>query len=202
MKDKKRVAELISALKTEIEFPHELLLIEQLEIGLNSKKPNVEIIDENTQNFNGLVYKRTASGHYKCLQSKSLHVAVYEYFCEKIPKGCCIHHRDLNPANNNLENLELLTKSDHRKLHNQLETKEVVCANCGRKIYRRVSSKESVHFCNTYCKVRWYYKNGLYFKEKICPVCGKKFKTSDKNAIFCSHKCDMQDRNGNISRKK
>lgn len=32
-----------------------------------------------------------------------------------------VHHKDCNFLNNNLDNLQLLTKSEHRKIHKQIE---------------------------------------------------------------------------------
>ena len=37
----------------------------------------------------------------------------------EIPIGCCIHHKDFNPLNNKVDNLELMTNSQHSKLHNR-----------------------------------------------------------------------------------
>ena len=37
-----------------------------------------------------------------------------------IPKGWCVHHCDINPHNNNFDNLVLLTTSDHARLHRSL----------------------------------------------------------------------------------
>lgn len=35
----------------------------------------------------------------------------------ELPKGCCIHHIDLDIDNNTIENLQLLTISEHMQLH-------------------------------------------------------------------------------------
>lgn len=35
----------------------------------------------------------------------------------ELPKGCCIHHIDLDINNNTIENLQLLTISEHMQLH-------------------------------------------------------------------------------------
>lgn len=35
----------------------------------------------------------------------------------KLPLGCCIHHIDLNPSNNAISNLVLMTTSEHTALH-------------------------------------------------------------------------------------
>ena len=37
-----------------------------------------------------------------------------------VPKGCVIHHIDLNKLNNSAENLQLLTISEHMRLHAEI----------------------------------------------------------------------------------
>ena len=38
----------------------------------------------------------------------------------RIPTGCVTHHKDLNPLNNNINNLVLLTDDYHKSLHGKL----------------------------------------------------------------------------------
>lgn len=49
------------------------------------------------------------------------HVLVWERAHGPKPPGCDIHHIDGNGKNNALENLECLTKSEHRRLHAMLK---------------------------------------------------------------------------------
>jgi hypothetical protein len=46
-----------------------------------------------------------------------LHIYIWEKHNGEKPKGHDIHHKDFDKGNYNLANLELLTKSDHAKLH-------------------------------------------------------------------------------------
>lgn len=41
-----------------------------------------------------------------------------------LEQGEMIHHRDGNPANNQIDNLELMTVSEHTKLHNSLKRRD------------------------------------------------------------------------------
>ena len=50
-------------------------------------------------------------------KNKKVHVYVWERLNGKKPKGFDIHHKDFNKANYELDNLELLSLSDHRKIH-------------------------------------------------------------------------------------
>ena len=63
---------------------------------------------------NGYYYiTSTKEGNFK----KLLHRLIFEDFYGEIPKGCVIHHKDENPLNNCIMNLQLLTESQHHKLH-------------------------------------------------------------------------------------
>ena len=63
---------------------------------------------------NGYYYiTSTKEGNFK----KLLHRLIFEDFYGPIPDGCNIHHKDGNPLNNCIMNLQLLTKSQHHKLH-------------------------------------------------------------------------------------
>jgi hypothetical protein len=54
-----------------------------------------------------------------CVNGKDtkLHLYVWERVNGKKPQGYDIHHKDHNKANYNLDNLELLSYSDHQKVH-------------------------------------------------------------------------------------
>lgn len=68
----------------------------------------------------GHVYQRK-DGYYQVSsginQGKLLHRLVYEEHYGSIPDGFCIHHLDNDKTNCNPENLMLLSKSNHHKLH-------------------------------------------------------------------------------------
>lgn len=68
----------------------------------------------------GHVYQRK-DGYFQVSsginQGKLLHRLVYEEHYGSIPKGFCIHHLDNDKTNCNPENLMLLSKSNHHKLH-------------------------------------------------------------------------------------
>lgn len=50
-------------------------------------------------------------------KSIKLHVYVWEKENGEKPKGHDIHHKDFNKGNYEIENLELLSYSDHKKIH-------------------------------------------------------------------------------------
>ena len=68
----------------------------------------------------GNAYKRK-DGYYQISrganQGKLLHRLIYEECFGSIPEGFCIHHIDNDKENNSPNNLMLLSKSNHHKLH-------------------------------------------------------------------------------------
>lgn len=70
-------------------------------------------LDAITQYFDGGLYRMWPSDRYLSRGGKKLHRDVWERAFGPIPKGCHIHHRDENPLNNSLENLELLPAFEH-----------------------------------------------------------------------------------------
>lgn len=68
----------------------------------------------------GHVYQRK-DGYYQISsgehQGKLLHRLIYEENFGPIPEGFHIHHLDNDKNNNALENLVLISKSNHHKLH-------------------------------------------------------------------------------------
>ena len=53
-----------------------------------------------------------------------LHRYIYEKLKGEIPKGYEVHHVDQDKENNNIDNLELLLKKEHRKIHSMTLTVE------------------------------------------------------------------------------
>ena len=80
--------------------------------------PKVEIIDADHQKFRGMIFHRVKSrGHYHHVLS--MQRAVWTYFNGEIPDDDVyhIHHIDGNTDNNDIENLALITRSEHGKIH-------------------------------------------------------------------------------------
>lgn len=69
---------------------------------------------------------------------------------EEQMEGLDVHHKDLNKDNNDIENLQLMSREKHNQLHGILNrnegSKRHVCKRCGRTYYSSVSS--SVYYCD------------------------------------------------------
>lgn len=64
--------------------------------------------------------------------------------------GLDVHHKDCNKDNNDIENLQLMSREKHNQLHGILNrdesSKRHVCKRCGRTYYASVSN--SIFYCN------------------------------------------------------
>jgi len=164
-----------------------------------TKNPRVEIIDENHRRFNGEVFKRNKfNGYYEI--RKTLHNAVYQFYngLEKIPEGYVVHHNgkdengDYTKEKNDIENLILMERGEHTKLHNPLtlnRKKKFICKICGKPF--EANNHGTNCYCSKKCKLQAHKKYApTYKEERICKWCGKKF-LADKHRSkgYCSIRC-------------
>jgi hypothetical protein len=77
------------------------------------------------QYFNGKKYTKRQTGYFMSTKGKRtlMHRDVWEFYNGAIPENYDIHHVDQDRANNKIENLEMLLKSEHARIystgHNQ-----------------------------------------------------------------------------------
>ena len=193
MKDIETAKRLIELLKSESENEFELHRVEVLEHDLIQGLPEAQAVDEQHQQFNGTTFKLNPGGHYTT--SISIHRAVWMYYNGEIPDGREIHHVDFNKSNNDISNLQLLTRLEHRKLHNpkgfrhgQPFEKEFTCDVCGKK-YVAFDTGQKTHYCSKYCLEQA--KHERLIKVLTCPNCGREFtaRKFDNRTRFCSKQC-------------
>lgn len=143
----------------------------------------------NVIKFGGKNFYRQRNGYYKGNRGW-LHIVVWESANGKVPEGCEIHHRDFNPENNALENLQCLTKAEHVQIHTaNRPVHSHTCENCGRS-YEAKNYNSQNRFCSKTCRIAFLRKQGYYDVEKVCEFCGRTFTTrKDRKARFCSNSC-------------
>lgn len=147
--------------------------------------------------FNGLKFRRDKrSGYYLNSQThKRLHVYIWEFFNGEIPPGCHVHHKDFSKSNNEIDNLELLSKSDHAKLHGaswDSERYEKQIKNLKEKAIPKASEWHGSDSGREWHKMHYEdTKERLHQKKTfICVECGKSFEGVDNGYTrFCSNKC-------------
>lgn len=147
--------------------------------------------------FDGLRFCRDdKTGYYlNATIRKRLHRYVYERVNGKIPAGYQIHHIDHDKGNNEPENLELLTVTQHRKKHSEEIPDEL------REFYRRNMRTKAMPAAVTWHKSEaakeWHKTQYESMKEKlhakadmVCKQCGKTYEgmINGRNA-FCSNAC-------------
>ena len=190
MKNPARVAELLAELHELADNDFERHRIDVLKRDLTAP-PVVEVIDDKNQKFGELSYYRQKSGHY--VENLPLHRAVWAYYNGEIPDGCNIHHRDGNPANNAIDNLQCLTVAEHRRLHNATAPlRQAICQHCGKQFATRNAGGAVSKFCSDKCRDahKFLVKESTAFEERICVVCGKKYKTEKRSTgQTCCYKC-------------
>lgn len=150
--------------------------------------------------YNGRYYYPRGNGYYyNSHLRKYLHQMVWITEMGPIPKGYEIHHTDFNRENNDISNLQCITREEHRKLHADALTDEQ------REFYRRNVKEKAIPAARAWHKTdagkEWHRQhikkqiaNGqLNKKMKFnCSYCGKEFESLARNLDanhFCSNNC-------------
>lgn len=186
MKFTPEVIAALATLRNAAENDFERHRLDVLERDLTAP-PVVEVIDDTYQKFNGVVFHKDRQGHY-VTSSTGIHRFVWQYYVGNIPEGYHIHHSDFDKSNNKIENLQLLTKKEHSKIHRaNLPYYENVCEVCGKTYLAPVFSKSN-RFCSAHCRNQAREKRGN--TERTCAYCGKKFFSfRSSTGKCCSYSC-------------
>ena len=147
------------------------------------------------QHFNGKKFTLDQhTGYYKH-SNVFMHRYVWEYYNGKIPEGYEIHHKDLNRNNNNIDNLECISVSNHRKLHTDLLTDEQ--REWKRRNFDKNALPKAIEWHKSEKGSEWHSEHikkqrekGAFTKELICTNCGKVY-VGEKHGetSFCSNAC-------------
>lgn len=67
----------------------------------------------------GIVHKDN-KGYYRTSDNQLLHRKIWEeFYGQEIPDGMILHHKDENPLNNHISNLQLMTPEEHLSHHHK-----------------------------------------------------------------------------------
>lgn len=84
------------------------------------------------------------------------HDVVWEVANGPIPDGYEVHHRDENPINNDLGNLQLLTRLEHKRLHSGCMLRDdgwwKPCCRCGEVLRIEHFTRPSREWPDSYCR--------------------------------------------------
>lgn len=114
-------------------------IVERTINGTRSEYELPERILTGTVDFRGYIHVRLSKPETKIKLFK-IHSLVVRVFLGNYDSNLYeVHHKDGNRKNNRLDNLLLLTKDEHRKLHKKLGRKAFL--NVNEKIIRKVKKK-------------------------------------------------------------
>ena len=147
-----------------------------------------------SQEFNGNIYYLYPGEKYFSRGRKRLHRIVWEFYNGPIPKGCEVHHKDRNPRNNDISNLECLTRSKHKEEHHDEQSRRGKSPEAIANIHRAGefakkwhSSEEGHNWHSEHARKQF---EALEIRETTCECCGSVFKYKSFNTPrFCSNNC-------------
>lgn len=185
----KNKEEIFKLLRESVETPQESFAVEEMISKIENELPPVITVSETKKIFNGYSFYKNKKGRFIC--TISLHRFLWMYLNGEISEGYDIHHKDFDKDNNSIDNLQILTKDEHNKIHLSHKLKKApekktkfICKICGNE-YEAVNRGNN-NYCSQMCKK--IAERTRATEIKICEICGKKFSTSD-DARFCSPKC-------------
>lgn len=153
---------------------------------------------EKYQEFDGIKFILTDKGYYRHNGlRKYMHRYVWEYYNGKIPSGYEVHHIDFDRSNNDISNLQLLTKKEHKKLHADLLTEQQ--REWRRENLDKTARPKAVEWHKSEDGKNWHsemiaqmHKQGAFKRKLICTQCGNEYigeiYKNGGNA-FCSNAC-------------
>lgn len=124
-----------------------------------------------------------------------LHRDIYAATHGQIPEGYDVHHKDGNPLNNDISNLEAIPEGDHYRLHAAELNNDPEFVAWRRAHFDRIRplaaewhrSEEGREWHREHGRLAY---AGREFYERTCDRCGKTYKTRHLGRNrFCSNSC-------------
>lgn len=139
--------------------------------------------------------KDRKTGYWLCSTlHKRLHTYIYEKYNGEIPKGMQIHHIDHNKDNNDISNLQMVSRKEHDRIH-YLEMSDEEKEKRRKNLEIKARPK-AIEWHKSQEGKEWHLKHyekvkgKLYKKYKFeCVLCGKAFESTQIKSKFCSNIC-------------
>lgn len=118
------------------------------------------------------------------------HVFVWKYHNGEVPKGFHVHHLNENKSDNRIENLQLMSKSEHISLHMSTDQKKSQSTEQANKVRHLTkewhASAEGLEWHRIHGIKTWQERKSF---SGTCKVCSKQFETKTFHQNFCSNAC-------------
>jgi len=160
------------------------------------------------QYFNGIRFTIGPGRKYfsnSAIRPKSMHQYVWSYYNGPVPKGYDVHHIDGNRYNNDITNLQLLKREEHRKIHSKMLTEEE--REWRRNNFNTKARPKAIEWHKSEAGKAWHKEHAKKMAIRnrvdvrcICQQCGKEFITTNINGLtrkFCSGACSQKYRRDN-----
>lgn len=149
------------------------------------------------QIFNNIEFTPDTKGYYRAINNFKclMHRYIWEYYNGKIPSGYEIHHIDFDRSNNDISNLQLVSRSEHRKIHADLLTDEQ--REWKRNNLNTKARPKAIEWHKSEAGRKWHSEQikmqrelGQFKHKLICTNCGKTY-VGEINGTntFCSNTC-------------
>lgn len=156
------------------------------------------------QEFNGKIYKLYRGERYFSRGCKRLHVVVWSHFNGPVPKGYHVHHKNEDPTDNRIENLELVLARQHLSEHSKQRHEDPKFRKKALKHMAKIrpltkkwhASKEGRDWHKAHAAKVLGGKNRAKIKL-LCTLCGKEYETDKilrSHSKFCSVNCKSKNR--------
>lgn len=144
--------------------------------------------------FNGISFCRDdKTGYYlNSTLRKRLHRYVWEYYNGEIPKGYQIHHIDGDKSNNDIGNLQLISRKKHAELHNREKVEshyEELVENFEKNARPKAIEWHKSEEGREWHKKQYEATKGNLHARRVfkCKNCGKTYEAT--RAGFCCNAC-------------
>lgn len=100
----------------------------------------------------GIKFSIIKTGYYVSTRGRLfLHRHIWEKHNGPVPNGYDIHHIDKNKTNNSINNLQILSHGDHKRLHNTKVYPPRICKVCGKEFTINGSDQRGKKTCTNEC---------------------------------------------------
>ena len=130
---------------------------------------------------------------------QSLHVEIWKAAHGPLPEGMEVHHKDGNPDNNDLDNLDLISRSEHARLHARERARSPERLAQLKRASQSPARLAWMQSAEGKAKMRENARKSmsrLPLLTRNCDFCGVEYRYKLARSRFCSDRCALRQRTG------